>query len=711
MRNGRFQYVLTMPKQNLEDASPFFGFTPGTLAVVPLFKAVLGLPQHVMQLGFGRDSCIAMRIGGATYGIVPAEVDALSYLPIGPEIPFWCIFSTAETCEAVAEFVQRTRHPILHVSTVPNPGCVLVENVTPGDLLRLFKQVVAFLPQLLADRMVQALHKLDSPHDAWEPARVPVKRRDHFCTIANELTLASLKFDFDGDEPLLASTDDQAYIGAIVASADAVRAERRRVETAGPMLLPPAVDVVLSAPAFFHHWYKFKPKRAPNTRVAARMMRALVTQSHYHLESDKVPLEDIHSPQFAAVVEGYRRELNAYSTAVAARAASSFAPALRLPPAVNRLHAQLSHLGTCARTERIKSPNRASKENKLVRGIKETLTASVPAQFFDFIDKPGNHIKIIGNAPLEWLPIRGVPMMIRHETSRIPCTPGNGFFLLACKSYQAELSATAFDEVLIVRSFQHNDPLKEYLATRLESVKRQCPAAFRFKLADVATLDEFITAVNDFTGAVMVFDGHGRPSTDSEVGAIALDGVPVDIWKYREKLRVPPIVILSACDTHPIDGSHASVANAFLLLGATTVLGTLLPVCGRESSVFISRLILRMIEYIPLVTQTLKRPLRWTSVVSGLQRMSYITEQIAVLSRHGGLNLSPDQKMSIQTRCNHLVSINDEQWYEKTIAEVARELKQEEKTVLVILERWGQIPDTIKYVQLGSPEQILIGSG
>ena len=567
--------------------------------------------------------------------------------------------------------------------------------------------MVDFLPRLLTDKTVRALHKLDSPRDTWVPARVPVKRRDHFCTFANELTLASLKYDFDGEEPLLASTDDQVYIGAIVVLAHAVRAERQRVETAGPMPLPPAVDVVLSAPAFLHHWYKLKPKRAPDVRVAMRMIRALVTQSHYHLDGDKVPLENIQSPQFSAAVAGYRRELDASSTAVAARAAANFAPVLRLPPAVNRLHAQLSQLGTGARTDRIKSPNRASKENKLVRGIKETLTASVPAQFFDFIDKPGNHIKIIGNAPLEWLPIRGVPMMIRHETSRIPCTPGNGFFLLACKSYEAELPATAFDEVLIVRSFQHGDPLKELLVTRLESVKRSS-TAFPVRLVDVSTVDEFISAVNDFTGAVMVFDGHGRPSTLSEVGAIALDGVPVDIWKYREKLRVPPSVILSACDTHPIDGSHASVANAFLLLGATTVLGTLLPVCGRESSVFISRLILRMIEFIPVVTQTLNRPLRWTSVVSGLQKMSCITEQMAVLSRHASLSLSPDQNTSIQTQCNHLVSIKDEQWYEKTISNVAAELKQKEARILDVLGRWGQLPDTIKYIQLGNPEQILI---
>jgi hypothetical protein len=708
MRNARFQYVLTMPKQNPDDASPLFGFTPGTLAVVPILKSVLTLPQHVTQLGFGRDQCIAMRISGATYGIMPADVDALPYLPIGEAIPFWCFFSTEATCEAVAEFIRRKKHPILHVSTVTRPDSVLVESVTSRDLFGLFQRVVVFLPQLLNDRMVQSLHKLDAPRDTWVQARIPITRRNHFCTIANELTLASLKYDFGGEEPLCASTDDQVYVRAIVASADSVRAERQRVQRIGPLPLPSAVDVILSAPAFLHHWYNAKSKRAPDVHVAQRMVRALVMQNHYHLDGDKVPLENIQSPQFAAIVAGYRRELDAFSTAVAARAAGSFAPVLRLPPAVNRIHAQLSQLGTCVRTDRIKSPHRQFKENKLVRRIKQSLAASVPAQFLGFIDKPGNRIKLIGNAPLEWLPIRGVPMMIRYETSRIPSTPGNGLFLWTCKSYEMELPCSAFDEVLVVRSFKQGDALKEVLAKRLESVQRHSSPGNPVKLVDVSTVDEFISAVNAYKGAVMVFDGHGRPSGLTEIGAIVLDGVPVDIWKHRERLRVPPIVILSACDTHPIDGSHASVANAFLLLGATTVLGTLLPVSAWDSAVFISRLICRMREWIPLVTQPPRQPIRWTSVVSGLQKMSYITEQITVLKKRLQLRLSPEKAMSIQTQCNELVSINDEEWYEKTIKIVADEFEQGEREILQQLECWGQLPDTIKYIQLGNPEQILI---
>jgi hypothetical protein len=225
---------------------------------------------------------------------------------------------------------------------------------------------------------------------------------------------------------------------------------------------------------------------------------------------------------------------------------------------------------------------------------------------------------------------------------------------------------------------------------------------------DVSNVDEFISAVNNFTGAVMIFDGHGRPSTVSEVGAIALNGAPIDIWKYREQLRVPPIVILSACDTHPLDGSHASVANAFLMLGATTVLATLLPISALKSSLFIARLVLRISEYIPLVTNSIGHSLRWSSVVHGLQQMSYFSELVDVLQHRLESQITPEQKMSVQMEVNKAVFDMDPAWYETSKERLSREFGKSEQHIDEVLGTWGQLPDTVKYIQLGNPEQILI---
>ena len=708
MKDFRFQYVLTMPAQKLEDASPLFGFTPGVQSIAPLIKTVLSLPQHLMQLVSDRDNCVAMRISGATYRIVPLQVEVLPLLPMDESIPFWCLLSTAETCEAVCRFVHRARHPILHISTTTHPQAVSASDVTVQHLFDLFKTVVSYLPGLLGDDLVKRLHERREPLPVWKSVPLSIARRRHFVTLPNELTLDSLGFEFQREEPLAAAGSDLPYVQAILASAEPIQQERLRISRERPIVYPPTIDVILSAPAFYQHWYKTALNPAPSVRVAQRIFKALISQEHYFLEGAKLPLEDVRSEQFSGVVRGYQNELRTFSIAVSARAAGAFVPVLRLPPSVNHVHPQLSQLGSCVRADRVKAPNREFKENKLARKIHHTLATSVPAEFLPLIDRPAQRIKLICNAPLEWLPLRGLPMMIRYETSRIPSTPGFTFFSLACMSYERGYPVSAFDEVLIVRSFNPNDPAAPMLGDALAKTAPQFRTGFRYNLVDVSNVDEFISAVNNFTGAVMIFDGHGRPSTVSEVGAIALNGAPIDIWKYREQLRVPPIVILSACDTHPLDGSHASVANAFLMLGATTVLATLLPISALKSSLFIARLVLRISEYIPLVTNSIGHSLRWSSVVHGLQQMSYFSELVDVLQHRLESQITPEQKMSVQMEVNKAVFDMDPAWYETSKERLSREFGKSEQHIDEVLGTWGQLPDTVKYIQLGNPEQILI---
>ena len=53
---------------------------------------------------------------------------------------------------------------------------------------------------------------------------------------------------------------------------------------------------------------------------------------------------------------------------------------------------------------------------------------------------------------------------------------------------------------------------------------------------------------------------------------------PSTCSNFAGAVRVPPIALLSACDTHALDGSHATPANAFMNAGADTVVATSFPV-------------------------------------------------------------------------------------------------------------------------------------
>ncbi|MBM7093124.1 CHAT domain-containing protein, partial [Streptomyces sp. S12] len=66
----------------------------------------------------------------------------------------------------------------------------------------------------------------------------------------------------------------------------------------------------------------------------------------------------------------------------------------------------------------------------------------------------------------------------------------------------------------------------------------------------------------------------------------------MSVFDIHRDLRISPIVLLSACDTSPVDRGHDSVAEAFFLAGARTVLSSALPILSIQASTFLARLVL-----------------------------------------------------------------------------------------------------------------------
>ncbi|WP_289508520.1 CHAT domain-containing protein [Pseudoalteromonas sp. S558] len=95
-----------------------------------------------------------------------------------------------------------------------------------------------------------------------------------------------------------------------------------------------------------------------------------------------------------------------------------------------------------------------------------------------------------------------------------------------------------------------------------------------------------------------MFDLHGGHS-EKGVGTIKLKDEIVTVYDLVGEVKMSPIVILSSCDTSPIDRNHNTTSNAFFLAGAKTVLASALPLTSHEASIFITRLLLRVKHYLP----------------------------------------------------------------------------------------------------------------
>jgi hypothetical protein len=217
-------------------------------------------------------------------------------------------------------------------------------------------------------------------------------------------------------------------------------------------------------------------------------------------------------------------------------------------------------------------------------------------------------------------------------------------------------------------------------------------------------VEDFADAVNSFTGKILVFDGHGTHREKDGIGFLELGGEPIDPSTLKGKIaRMPPIVILSACSTHPLDWSETSSAGAFLTMGAMSVLATVTPISAQDAAVFVGRLLLRLAEFVPVIAGSGQR---WSDVISGLLRMSYVTDLIRVFESEK--LISADDHRKIQLDANTLINAESYEWFEKTLAALAHASGRSAEQVRGYWLENAYFTSAMRYVHLGSPERIVI---
>lgn len=399
-------------------------------------------------------------------------------------------------------------------------------------------------------------------------------------------------------------------------------------------------------------------------------------------------------------------ELRAFTAALSLLGTSTFTPTLRLNPGLNRLRGSLTQISGCARGN---SPHQNFKLKKLADRLSVSMESIIDKRMIAAIRRNArgtSSICLVSDLPLEWLRIDGMPLGIRHDVSRIPATPGNVMLAESARSEHLILGLRDFREILVVRSFGKDDPIAKDLewaitAPLWSSNGGEMPIV---RFVDVSTIDEFVEAVSAYKGALLIFDGHGAADDETGVGSIFIDGHPVDIWNLKDRLRLPPIVLLSACDTFPVDGSHGSTAIGMLSLGATTVLGTLLPINSKRAALFIARLIYRIAKFIPIMATGRRLGVDWRYIMSGMLRMTYASEIISQFEKDFGVEFLE----VLRTKTNVDINSRDDKWLTQMIRRLAAVVNKPARDIWAWFEERVEMVDSLKYVQLGRPELIVV---
>ena len=711
-------YIVVLPNEP-EGDTPFQGFATRLLQVTRTVRSILRLPASFVELHLQRQEVVAERAMTGGYQIIPREVSSLESLPAYPSVRFMIVVSGPGTDEITSASLAKVNFPTLHVTTSNITSLPCIDRLTLDEMRTYCHEAIEFIRNHHGSYSIPTVQARDQE----DAIALPLEETGHFVAIPNEVALESLGYQLTPrKEPIRAlrflsalsrEEADEPHVKIILSSANMLADVRNAaVAQSSPVPVRAVVDLIVTAPAVFHHIAPelLRPEVPERERKALGIiMRALERQKGYvqflGRAGDFVTVQE--STPAKVLLSIRRAELALYATVLAARASGYAAPVLRLPPAVNHMRPQLSDITRCLNGT---SPRKGAKLSKLTNRVGAMFRSEIDPSHFAMIEKlpPHASVKLFTDAPLELLPVRGLPLSMRYVCSRVPVTPGNLFASMGLASKPIFLEHQSLSRILVVNAFKDEDPLKELLRTAITEITRDASGALDFRCVDVDGVDGFRNALNSFDGSILIFDGHGGYSRSLGEGSLQLGSETTDVISLINSVRVPPIVILSACETQPMDGSYATAANAFLALGAQTVLASLVPLEGKHAAILVGRLMLRLAAYLPKIAKTPISPLRWSEIVTGMLRMSYVTDVLTGLRRAGWTELSEKWRRDVQRQSNDLINYLHPEWFEETLKIIADASKRSLEDVKSAHLTEAYFGDSLHYVQLGNPEEIVI---
>jgi hypothetical protein len=708
-------YVLVVPDGQPGDASPMQGFAPSLCRNSWMFDAASVLPGSIFDLiPDGQETFLARRMSGQyPIHIYPQSPRAARYMPIPPMAPFTVyILPEEEKVKNYAEWLKSC--PVPPTIVAKTGGDLAYKDLTIDDLRTAF---LAKLESMPSDVDPTSIEEMKGNLLSWkQPERnLGFQIKEHGSVRPNAAALTAAGYvdlisgPFDEHQP-----DWTPYVGQIVHTANAILNER---DTTGERdiqrIYRVTPDVNLYAPAIYPHFFELPiPKNVSaeekrHFRLARDILRTqagysftLVTDARKNavFATDETG-KDKPRPHPIMYIRG--QEVNLGTGVMCALAASEFSAVLRMPNDINRTSGTMRHF---AEHYRSKAPT-SRKRLLSFRRVQARLDAAFPQEFRDILRRSKTGIRVVSDAHLEWLDLDGLPLMLRKTCSRIPVTPGNLFVSEAGAQTLVHLSPDDLKKVLVISALKPDDPIAGIFDIAFSTFEKRWRGKLDITTVVVRNAEQLVDAINAFDGYLMVFDGHGGHEKDKP-GKLYLQEEAVDVWSLLPKLRrVPPIVILSACDTHAADRNHATTANGFLSLGVRAVLGSVFPIDARSAAIFTARFLYRIADYLGPAIAVFNQGLRWSDVVTGMLRMQILTDYLRAILRLDFITEDQFEKIHVQGN----LAINGDQ--DDPLGHVVgllvalgldRGMLERELEMVVANS------DVISYLHVGRPETILV---
>jgi hypothetical protein len=706
-------YVLVLTSDKLEDVTAFQMFSRSWIALLDPLARLPSLPRDVLEPSQKFDDLLVQRIGGMRpIAWTPLNVSALEKTIIEDLGVFVvCFTGEEEAAKRVSSWTKSQKYKALHVTTTSHKEEATAFSDFDFKVLHDYciNAYGARNDAFFGERRLAVETTLPN----WkEPTKkeTGIKRDGHNILNPNFMSLDRAGYSFEAGSPFIGRSEEE-YTNRITSICETIATARSEIGL-NPVHLLSLISpgLILAEPALSRFQYpSIGPKGPFKERAVAKALRLLQTQKGLCNKMEENLFKEIQQSKFARQIISERQsELRLFSLATGVFASETFSSVMRLSPGVNHVFPMLSDYARNARSPKKEARRKA---RRLFEQVQNGFQKSIGQDRINFIAKQTGPLKIISDAPIEWLPIGNLPLGIRFDCSRLNATPGNLLMGLLAMSAATHVHPSSLTKILLVSAFEEDDPLRNMLSIGIQSMQEQWKSKADIEFERVTSIEEFCTALDRFEGNILIFDGHGSGNHEQAVGKLRLGKNEIDVWALRGKTRIPPIVILSACDTHGIDASsQATVGNGFLAIGAQTVLATLLPVGGIASAIFIVRLILRISDFIPYAIKMRGRTLSWSEVVGGMLRMLFASEILDALVSPPDDEGTPRYK--IQDAVNHDINVKEtDDWYDNMISAIAEYRQEPLERVSALAQAAITRTEAVRYIQLGHPERIIIDDG
>ncbi len=714
MNLSTISHIVAMPEDVSTKRTSFFqGFSEELLGDYAKIMDVISLfPNDVRELLSTQSQIIRTRRHGSSLDVYQVRSTLIDTEHHPLAAPFTVVWSTQKSVKECLNRIENFKFPPIHISTANTKHAFPLEKLTRKSILKLIVDAATVNYGIFEDQESKAFMQvlIDSVQADKDIEKIPFSVKTHNCVRPILKSLASIGIDISVSEPLLSDSGIDTHVSEIVKLANfldglfenGIGVDDYKVN-----------DRLVFCPSTYAHLYKSSSKlwndvfREIPKEHRAVLKTMLIRNTGYGNASLHVPESLFEEPSIAmALISERKKELTYYSDVVGAAAASQLVPAIRLPNSVMLHHDTLRTI-----SDIIKKPNRKSLRslNKKIVKYNYELKKDLGSELFDLCFEEKYKIMAIVDFPLEWLTYQGIPVMFQKEISRIPSTPGNLFSHLALSGQQVFINSKSLNKILVIRSFSEDDAIRDHLRIALDQFSQDGRYEnLEIEFVDASNINEVVSALNKFDGMIAIFDSHGDHGGTLENGWLNVGKEKLDSWGLARVARIPPIVVLSACSTNAIDGSHASVANGFFRSGALSVIGTYAPIYATHAGVFVARLLYRVSEFVPLVAK--QRPISWREVVSGFFRMSYATDVLKGM-RDDLKIITNEQYREIHFKANIVINSGVEEWFDEWVASFDEVCSFDKEKVVEILNQNFQFVETMLFSQLGRPENIIIYDG